>query len=783
MCKTIAKAFDKANPYKLIAAAAMLFVSGDCFAQNSLNGCVRDSRNQPLEFVAVRFLKADSSFVKSAVTDSVGRYELTGIAENAGFVGFSSLGFEPALAEVSFSGRESLTVDMVMKDASYALGEVVVEGEPVIRSEKGHIVAIPGAEEKRHAFGGYDLLNSLKIPGVTVDKATGEVSALFGNATLYINGIKASAREVRAIRSKDVLRVEYYDAPTGQYVGENAVVNFIVREYETGGYAEVNGEQKIGFLDGAYNLAGRISHKNTTWQVYGGYALGEHDSDRADGDARYNLGDATVTQRSRTASGRVRNDKAYAQVDVTNANKKRVIQASAAYNRDNTPFSRSIENIDYAYGPDARELSERRGETASRGQKGSAKLHTRFNLPARQFFEFTAQGAYTRNDYSYDLTERWVGSGEYRIDNSSVEHRWNADVTLAYGKTFKRGNSIAVKLMDFFKDSRADYRGTNVSSSALWSNEELLFVQYDQPIGKRTRLMLRPGVSALQYRQRGREQINLFAPRLNLRLTSAIADRQFLMVSCNIGNSFPSLASLSTAEQAVNSLHIIKGNPDIDNTKLYQALVVYGYNSQRVGLQAMAQYQFNHKLPVSSYEAEADRVVESWRTDENSHYLNTNLSLTYRPLKALSLQLSGGYNLYAYRGYQDASVGSWEGKFNGSYYIGNFGANIWVSTHQNVMGMDLAKVTTPWKYGLSVSYALSHWRFEAGAEAPFTKNASYRFVSYNPVYNYANTLVSRTASRHGFVKVAYSFDFGKKIKKDALKPAETQLENSILKAK
>lgn len=762
-------------------ATATLAFSGFCLAQNSLNGRVCDSENFPLDFVAVRFLKQDSSFVKSTVTDSIGRYALNGIAEENGIICFSSVGFEPIAKSVSFSGSERLSVDVVMMEAAYALKEVVVVGQPIIRNEKGHLVAIPGIDQKRHSFGGYDLLNSLMIPGVTVDKESGEVSALFGNAALYINGIKASQREVKAIRAKDVVRVEYYDAPSGQYAGENAVVNFIVRE--TGGYAEVNGEQTIGYLDGTYNVASRISHKNTTFQIYGGYGLAEHDADRTDGTAAYHLAGDVIRQNTRTGNARVRNDKEYAQVDITNINKKRKLQASAFFNRDNAPFRRVTENIGYSNESGAGWQSKRRTETKSRGQKGNARLHGRFNFPGRQFFEVTMQGAYTKNNYSYFLKEEGIENELTQISNSSVEHRWDADITLAYGVTFKRGNSISVKFIDLFKDSRADYRGTNISRSSLWSNEELLFAQYVHPIGKRTRLMFQPGISALQYRQHGRDAIKLFAPRLNLRATTALTDRQFIMASCNIGNSFPNLASLSTAEQAVNALHIIRGNPDIDNTKLYQGLLVYAYNTGKLGIQVMAQYQYNHRLPVSCFSAEEDRIVESWRTDENSHYLNTNLSFTYRPLQALNLQISGGYNRYSYRGYQNVKAESWEGKFNGTYYFGNFSANILMSTPQVMMGVDLAKVTTPWKYGLSVSYAISHWRFEAGMENLFTKKADYRFTSFNPVYKYDNTLISRTASRHGFIKAAYTFDFGKSIKKEDMKPVENKLENALIKAR
>ena len=57
-------------------------------------------------------------------------------------------------------------------------------------------------------------------------------------------------RENNSLRPKDVLRVEYYDMPTGKYANDKAVMNYIVKTYTSGGYTQVDALQGVGYLRG-----------------------------------------------------------------------------------------------------------------------------------------------------------------------------------------------------------------------------------------------------------------------------------------------------------------------------------------------------------------------------------------------------------------------------------------------------------------------------------------------------------------------------------------------------
>ena len=84
------------------------------------------------------------------------------------------------------------------------LDEIVVKASYLTR-EDDHILAIPTKEQRKHAVTGYDLLNNLMIPGVSVERSTGSVTTPSGAATLYIDGRKVDFREVQSLRPRILL--------------------------------------------------------------------------------------------------------------------------------------------------------------------------------------------------------------------------------------------------------------------------------------------------------------------------------------------------------------------------------------------------------------------------------------------------------------------------------------------------------------------------------------------------------------------------------------------------
>lgn len=662
------------------------------------------------------------------------------------------------------------------------LNEVTVSARSSFRSENGHLIVIPDRQQKKHSFTGYDLLSNMMIPGVSVNRTTSEVSALFGSVTLYINGVKATNAEVKALRPKDILSIEYYDAPTGVYAGENAVINFIVKTPEAGGYGEVNAEQKAGFLKGDYGFAGKVVSRKTAIQLFGGYGMTSIAADRKNGHANYNFEEGRMTEDFMTLSGRDKSNKTYLQGDVTNSDDKRTWQASLFYDSSKSPLRSSLSQTDYSgiYSSQACQFTR----TTEFSRQGGGRLHGKFNLRSNQSIFFTTRVAFTRNDYSYMLSQSGdMDIEEIVVDNTAKENRWQLDVHAGYTKKFKHGQSLSLTINNFLKNTASDYYGTNPSESKLWSNEEILFIQYVRPLSEHFILSLMPGISALHYKQNDKKQLNFVSPRFQMRLTGRLSDSQFFMLNGNIGNSFPNISYISNAQQSVNAFRSKRGNPELKNTKMYQAMGVYGYNAAKYGVQLMVMYQFNHNLPVSCFSQEGSRIIQSWTDRSDNHVIQSNVSVAYKPLQALSLKLSGVYSCYRYAGYQRISVHSPSLSFNANYVISDFMISAEVKTPEKWMSNDLMRVTTPWEYSLACNYSVKNWKLELGTNNPFMKNARYYSRSYNPVYNEVFSLTARNHSQTAYLKVAYSFDFGKDIKKTKLQRTETQIENALIKSK
>ena len=94
------------------------------------------------------------------------------------------------------------------------LQEIVVKGNNLVL-EVDHIICIPTESQRKHAHSGFDLLYRMMIPNVSVDYQKGEVVTPAGHAALYINGRKATYREIESLRPKEVAKIEYFDSPSG----------------------------------------------------------------------------------------------------------------------------------------------------------------------------------------------------------------------------------------------------------------------------------------------------------------------------------------------------------------------------------------------------------------------------------------------------------------------------------------------------------------------------------------------------------------------------------------
>lgn len=301
-----------------------LLYASEIVAQNAVKGTVKGENSQEAIFASVRLLRPDSTFVQGTITDSIGNYRLSDIAAGDYLLSISSLGYVPQLHTLSIGNQDKQLPLFVLKGGSVMLGEVEVKGSSFIR-QKDRVLVIPEEQQIKHSSTGYDLLYNLMIPGVSVNSQKGTVNTLLGEATLYINGKKADYREVRALRPKDIEKVEYFEMPTGKYAGDKASVNYILKEKHTGGYLALDGTQNIGYLGGNYNASLKVMHKNTNYTLFAGHLMERNDGIRTDKEETFHFPGQEVSRTIHVDDSRLKKNSQYIQLNVNNSNDKRTL--------------------------------------------------------------------------------------------------------------------------------------------------------------------------------------------------------------------------------------------------------------------------------------------------------------------------------------------------------------------------------------------------------------------------------------------------------------------------
>ena len=151
------------------------------YGQATIKGIVKNNANEPIAYLSVRLLSADSSYVAGTVTDTLGRYQFTNINSKyrSCLLAISGIGYKSQMIPIEVNiGVIEIPV-VTLEEDNVMLGEVIVKGSSFIRKE-GHVLVIPDKQQVKHANTGYDLLYNLMIPSIDVNKRTGEVTT-FGD--------------------------------------------------------------------------------------------------------------------------------------------------------------------------------------------------------------------------------------------------------------------------------------------------------------------------------------------------------------------------------------------------------------------------------------------------------------------------------------------------------------------------------------------------------------------------------------------------------------------------
>ncbi len=677
-----------------------------------------------------------------------------------------------------FSGivkcRDVRPLNIRLKQKSNQLGEVTVTAEQVRIVDGGYNIT-PSRNQIKHSTGGFSLVGNLMIPGVEVNRNDGTITVAGEDATIYINGNEASTIDVKSLRAKDVAKVECFIDPSGKYSSKNRVINFILIERKFGGYVDAVVKQNIGYAVGDLDVTARIFNNNTQYTVYGGAGYAAYRGDETMSKDTIMFPKNPVIREQSSGLVKLRSDSEYLQIQVLNSNKKRSLRADVGFNHQGIPSNTSHGITSYS-----REVLnnlETNTETTSNANSGVVKLYGNFNFSDVYSLMAKVDAKYTDNKYNYSY--RQFQSPD--ISSDVNERLLSLRGEINYTWTVNKQNTLSIEGFVTHKYSDADYKSTLEYNQKLVITEGDAFATWRYKI-RRWSLMVRTGIALSRYHAYGHTANVRTHPRFNLGFGGRPRDGQFLRFSFNVGNTFPFPEFLTSARQIVDPIEVKVGNPNLELTKLYMPTIIYSVNIKKVGFQLNAYYMYMNRALTYRYCFAGDYLVQTYRTDGDGHFVNIDLSATWRPSNKFTLKGTMTYanDRYDVPGQTSPIVSRLWGKFQALYYIGNVAINADYGTPREYANEGTGTYKTSNEYGIAVSYALNGLQLEAGARNLFLKPAD-RIWRTSDQYHAVVEKRQKTDMSHGYIRIAYSFDFGKKINRNGDGPDRSS-ESAILRA-
>ena len=248
---------------KMVAmiAAMMMCLTAEAKTED-VGGRVIDAQGEPLPFVSVALLTADSTYIQGATSDVDGYFQIM-TTDACCILRFSYIGYRTKYVDV----RSSEIGTIQMEQDQTMLNEIVVKGQmpktkltgnSMITTIQGTVLGNSGTAKEMLA----------KVPGMTLK---GEDLEVLGKGTpvFYINGRKMRDKdELKRLRSEEIQSVEVITNPGAQYDATiSAVVRIKTVRREGAGFgfdlmAANNQDLAFGFSDPSTTLNLRYRHNN-----------------------------------------------------------------------------------------------------------------------------------------------------------------------------------------------------------------------------------------------------------------------------------------------------------------------------------------------------------------------------------------------------------------------------------------------------------------------------------------------------------------------------------------
>ncbi|MDE6061996.1 MAG: outer membrane beta-barrel family protein [Duncaniella sp.] len=769
------------NPVTVTKARNTYYVEALQHGRYIYTGKIIGSDNEPVVAATIMLLAPkDSTVLTYGISDTEGQFSIP--CDRKGVLGkLTCLGYKPKIE--SFN-KFSLG-NILMEEQAISLGTVTVEADNAqLYSDKS--IYRPSETQKKASISGSDLLNRMAIPQLGVISGNSIVTNGGKPVAVFIDYLPATEKDLQAMRVSDVKRVEYLEYPSDPRLqGSAYVVNFIMQQYEYGGYAKFYGTSSLlnGHTEqGIANV--RMQYKRMTYDLMGSaYDNGiNHSGEEMKETFRLPQEDGSLKQfirKSETTGSQQERGNYYLIFRATYNSDK--VQASSLINTNLDRQPTTVQNGFVSYSPEIAPNSEYNLSSSKFSKFISYDGYYFFNLPKSNSFIFNPK-------YSLSHTEQnssYLEEGYSSIRNSATDNtnKLSADIKLKHD--FGKFGSILAYAKGSYQYNRTLYSGTADALDRTKATRLGTGVNYEFSFNNlRSHIGFGWDWDKLRF---GQETDRRNAPSFDVSLHYMPDRKHSVSVIFQMESWLPSPNFKS--DQIITASPFLKytGNPNLTTAKSYDfdfnytwvpnnnySLSAYGW-----GWIINDRYAYDYepdgqgvirtiKQPMGAYAQGIYGIKGTARLLDRSVVLTGNLSQLFnhngRPYNVNHFHLYYTLQMFYYLKNWNfgityvSPIGTWDGMMNG----------IWQRDKDN--------------YYLNVGWSDSNWRFSAMIRniARWNWKSSQRIMN-SEFYSTDETLIN--GSYHATIKftVTYTFGFGKKVKRDNEPQASGSASSGILK--
>lgn len=617
-------------------------------AQIVLKGKVTTREEEPVAFAAVslRGMRDTTRLVETAVTDMQGNYAFGKHREGKYLLTIQSLGFRTLndtvhIRRSSLGNTYEMRKDYLLEEEATAIDDVVVVGTNVTHYLDRTVYRVTNAD-RRTAVTGLDLTN--KVPQVTLDRINETVSSSDGEVTILVNGIAASAQELKTISPEEVGQIEYYDLPPIRYGGGNAVLNIVTKEVRDGFYGGIDLKHAVPvrWLNDSFYLRYNRGRSQLTFRYYASWH--KSDAQFVDDEYRYALNGTDYAQYLHTSGGY---RSFYNDFNLKYTNQlqdKYVFQAT---------FYPSLRNNENHYDSQIEFLE---GATGMQ-RYGNYRTESKIFNPTLDLYFWRQLGR--KQELIMAITGNYFDSG---LDTRSSEYDSADDrpvfedfLTVDGRKYSAIGQALYIKNFEkvaFSVGERFSYE-SNIAHTTSWLSGDrqerttrmnnYLAAEVSGKIKTKFSYRFSLGVIASRTVTAGNESWQwVFAP--NVIAGYQISSSFIVKAGFSQANTSPSLGMLDDRIAMINQHIVSRGNPSLKNGFRNSAFIGTGYTNKWLNINVTCLYGYA-KNPINYYYRQDGARYEYMPVNDRSSEtcgINYALQLTPFANDILTIKLQGG---------------------------------------------------------------------------------------------------------------------------------------------